>query len=252
MSDIDDDDDNGKQEVDESWLGTFSDISLLLLTFFILLCSMSTIEVVKFKSVFGSMREAFGGIQTEDLTSGGSHEASKDESQQEEQSIQQFLRVREELMEAQRRSYNEIRSFITTKGLEGEVSAIFDEGIITLNVPASVLFGQGEEELSPQAEPALRSLLQLLMAERDQNINIKGYTDNSPVPPGKRYKKNWELSALLAVNVLRWFVDAGVPIVRLTATGMGDLNPLFPNDTPENQARNRRVEFSLERQVRAK
>ena len=61
-----------------------------------------------------------------------------------------------------------------------------------------------------------------------------------------------ELSALRAVNVLRWFVDAGVPIVRLTATGMGDLNPLFPNDTPENQARNRRVEFSLERQVRSK
>lgn len=252
MSDIDDDDDSGKQEVDESWMGTFSDMSLLLLTFFILLCSMSTIEIVKFKSVFGSMREAFGGIQTEDLTSGGAHEAKDDESRQEQEAIQQFLRVREELMEAQRRSYNEIRSFITTKGLEGEVSAVFDEGIITLNVPASVLFNQGEEELSPQAEPALRSLLQLFMAERDQNINIKGYTDNSPVPPEKRYRNNWELSALRAVNVLRWFVDAGVPIVRLTATGMGDLNPLFPNDTPENQARNRRVEFSLERQVRAK
>ena len=98
----------------------------------------------------------------------------------------------------------------------------------------------------------LRSLLNIFMQERDQTINIKGYTDNSPVPPGKRYKDNWELSALRAVNVLRWFVDAGVPIVRLTATGMGDLNPLFPNDTPENQARNRRVEFSLERQVRSK
>ena len=252
MSDIDDDDDSDNLKVDDSWMNTFSDLCLLLLTFFILLCSMSTIEVLKFKSVFGSMREAFGGIQTEDLSSGGAHDSLKDKSQQDEQSIQQFLRVREELMEAQRRSYNEIRSFITTKGLEGEVSAIFDEGVITLNVPASVLFGQGEEDLSPQADSALRSLLHLFMVERDQNINIKGYTDNSPVPQGKRYKNNWELSALRAVNVLRWFVDAGVPIVRLTATGMGDLNPLFPNDTPENQARNRRVEFSLERQVRAK
>ena len=52
-----------------------------------------------------------------------------------------------------------------------------------------------------------------------------------------------------ARHVLRWFVDAGIPFVRLTATGMGDLHPLYPNDTPENQARNRRVEFTLERKV---
>ena len=122
MSDIDDDDDNGKQEVDESWLGTFSDISLLLLTFFILLCSMSTIEVVKFKSVFGSMREAFGGIQTEDLTSGGSHEASKDESQQEEQSIQQFLRVlsgvriTKSAVSSPQRDWKERSALFSTKG----------------------------------------------------------------------------------------------------------------------------------------
>ena len=251
MSDYDDDDDGDKLKVDESRMNTFSDLSLLLLTFFILLCSMSTIEVIKFQSVFGSMRQAFGGIQTEDLQSGGTRDAL-DKSEKDEQAIQQFLRVREELLEAQRRSYNEIRSFITTKGMEGEVSAVFDEGVVTLTVPASVLFAQGEEELSPEAEPVLRSLLNIFMQERDQTINIKGYTDNSPVPPGKRYKDNWELSALRAVNVLRWFVDAGVPIVRLTATGMGDLNPLFPNDTPENQARNRRVEFSLERQVRSK
>lgn len=179
MSDIDDDE-SSKQEVDESWMGTFSDLCLLLLTFFILLCSMSTIEVIKFKSVFGShardvRRHPDGGSRVrrdarfhEQVRTGGAVHT-------------QFLRVREELMEAQRRSYNEIRSFITTKGMEGEVSAVFDEGVITLTVPASVLFARGEEELSPQAEPALRSLLHIFMEERDQNINIKGYTDNSPV-----------------------------------------------------------------------
>lgn len=245
MSQFDDDDDAGG--VDESWMGTFSDLSLLLLVFFILLCSMSTIEIVKFKSVFGSMRDAFGGQNTEDINSGG--QMQKEEEEKEAQAMMEFVRIREEMLEAQRRAYNEIRSFITTKGLEGQMSAVFDQGVITLSLPDSVLFQPGAVALDPAAEPVLRQLLAMFQEHREQSINIKGYTDNSPIPAGARFKDNWELSALRAVSVLRWFVDAGIPLVRLTATGMGDLNPLFPNDSPENQARNRRVEFSLERKV---
>lgn len=245
MSQFDDDEEVGG--VDESWMGTFSDLSLLLLVFFILLCSMSTIEVVKFKSVFGSMRDAFGGIKTEDLHSGGQEDRQKEE--EEDQAMVQFMRVREEMLEAQRRSYNEIRTFITTKGVEGEMSAVFDQGIITLTVPSDLLFAKGAETLSPESEPLLRDLLTIFQDHRDLSINIKGYTDNNESLSGARYSDGWELSALRAVNVLRWFVDAGIPVVRLTATGMGDLEPLFPNDTPENQARNRRVEFTLERKV---
>ena len=129
------------------------------------------------------------------------------------------------------------------------MSAVFDQGVITLSLPDNVLFQPGAVSLDPAAEPVLQTLLTLFRDHRDQTINIKGYTDNSPIPVGARFKDNGELSALRAVSVLRWFVDGGLPLVRITATGMGDLNPLFPNDTPENQARNRRVEFSLERKV---
>lgn len=241
-----DDDDEDVGAVDESWMGTFSDLCLLLLVFFILLFSMSSIEMIKFKSVFGSMRNAFGGADTIDTHSGGQGE--KDEHRENE-ALMEFVRVREEMLEAQQRIYNEIRSFITTKGLEGQISAVYDEGLITLTVSNSVLFAPGSVNLDPSAVPVLKDLLTLFREHREQNINIKGYTDNNPVPPGARFKDHWDLSALRAVGVLRWFVDAGIPFVRLTATGMGDLNPLYPNDTPENQARNRRVEFTLERKV---
>lgn len=244
MSDFDDDEEAGG--VDESWMGTFADLSLLLLVFFILLCSMSSIEVVKFRSVFGSMREAFGGAKTEDLQSGG--QASLADAKDSE-AMMEFMRIREEMLEAQRQAYNEIRSFITTKGIEGQMSAVFDNGIITLTVPDHALFASGSEALTAEAKVMLSNLLEMFQEHREQSINIKGYTDNSEPTPGARYRDNWELSALRAVNVLRWYVEAGIPIVRLTATGMGDLNPLFPNDTPENQARNRRVEFVLERKV---
>ncbi|MCH5276489.1 MAG: flagellar motor protein MotB [Desulfovibrionaceae bacterium] len=242
--DFDDDEDVGG--VDESWMGTFSDLSLLLLVFFILLFSLSSIETIKFKSVFGSMRNAFGGADTIDLNSGGQSEGKEEN---EAEAMQEFMRIREEMLQAQEMVYNAIRSFITTKGVEGEISAVYDEGIITLTVPDGVLFEPGSADLSPAAGPVLEDLLNLFREHRDQSINIKGYTDNSPIPPDARFRDNWELSALRAVSVLHWFVDAGIPFVRLTATGMGDLNPLFPNDTPQNQARNRRVEFTLERKV---
>lgn len=242
--DLDDDEDVGG--VDESWMGTFSDLSLLLLVFFILLFSLSSLETIKFKSVFGSMRNAFGGADTVDLNSGGQSDGKEEK---EDEALQEFMRIREEMLQAQEMVYNAIRSFITTKGMEGEISAVYDEGIITLTVPDSVLFEPGSVDLSPAAEPVLTDLLSLFREHREQNINIKGYTDNSPIPPDARFRDNWELSALRAVNVLHWLVDAGIPFVRLTATGMGDLNPLFPNDTPQNQARNRRVEFTLERKV---
>lgn len=58
-------------------------------------------------------------------------------------------------------------------------------------------------------------------------VNIKGYTDDSAIPEGARFKNNWELSALRAVNVLRWLVEHGIDPLRVTATGMGDLNPVF-------------------------
>jgi len=243
MSQFDDDEEVGG--VDDSWMGTFSDLSLLLLVFFILLCSMSTIEIVKFKSVFGSMRETFGGAKTEDLHSGQLQQAEKES----EEAMMQFMRVREEMLEAQQRSYNEIRSFITTKGMDGQISAVLDKGIITLTLPSELLFAPGSDTLSPAAEPHLRELLTIFQNERDQQIHIKGYTDNTEAAGSPRYRDSWELSALRAVNVLRWFVNAGLPIVRFTATGMGDLDPIFPNDTPENQARNRRVVMTLERKV---
>ncbi len=239
--DLDEDDDEGGGG--DSWLGTFADISLLLLTFFILLVSMSTIETERFNSAFSSMRDTFGGSQDKNI------EATPTPEEVETAAMVEFMRMREELLESQRLAFNEIKSFITTQGVEGQVSAVLEDGTITLTVPGDVLFGPGSEYLSPEAGASLNALLEVFREHRDMTIAIKGYTDDSPIPPDARYRDNWELSALRAVNVLRWYVDAGVPIVRLTATGMGDLNPLYPNTNEENRARNRRVEFELEKKV---
>ena len=80
-------------------------------------------------------------------------------------------------------------------------------------------------------------------------INLKGYTDDVLPSPTARFRDNWELSAMRAVNVLRLMVELGLNPNRMTATGLADLEPLLPNTSPENRAQNRRVEFVLEKIV---
>ena len=237
------------EEEDTSWMATFADMVTLLLVFFVLLLSMSTIEVRKFSSVFGSMRDTFGGLDNEIKDVTGSLAAEKIEKTS--LAVMELQRIRQEILKAQENSFDAIKTYLSKKAVEGEISAVLDEGTITLTIGDGLLFKRGQVELSPQAAKSLIPLLEIIRANREMTVSIRGYTDNSPVPTGARFKDNWELSALRAVNVLRWFVDNGINPLRLTATGMADLEPLFPNDTPEHQARNRRVEFNLERSIQA-
>ncbi len=231
---------------DMAWLATYGDMVTLLLVFFVLLVSMSTVEVKRFQSVFGSMRMAFGGLSASEIA-GGQMQSNIDSNTQ--QSVQDLMRIRQELLKNQENIFNAIQSYLSKKNVEGDVGAVLDEGTITLTIGDSLLFAPGSEELSEGAEEQLETILEIIEANREMTVNIKGYTDDSAIPEGARFKNNWELSALRAVNVLRWLIDHGIDPLRITATGMGDLNPRFPNDSPENRAKNRRVEFCLERQV---
>ena len=238
-----------EEDSSPGWMATFADLVTLLLVFFVLLFSMSTIEVVKAKAVFGSMREAFGGSDNDSDDFSGT--LTSDQVDQTSLAVMELQRIRQEILKAQDNSFDAIKTYLSKKAVDGEISAVIDEGTITLTIGDGLLFDQGQVELSPAAATSLEPLLDIIRDNREMTVSIKGYTDNNTVPVGARFKDNWELSALRAVNVLRWFIDNGINPLRLTVTGMADLNPLFPNDTPKNQAKNRRVEFSLDRTVHA-
>ena len=129
--------------------------------------------------------------------------------------------------------YSEVRTFMNRKGVEGLVGAVFDEGVITLNVPGTVLFASGQVELSPEGEAMMDILVDMFIQRNDQTINIRGYTDDIPPPKDSRFRDNWEISSLRAVNVLRYLLRKGIEPSRLTATGLADLDPLYPNTTVE-------------------
>lgn len=225
----------------ESWLTTFSDVSMLLLCFFVLLLSMSAIDAKKFRESFSSVRDKFGGDAQDSIRFTAEPEVAKE--------MQDLVRMRRELVEQQKRTFHELRTLLVAQGMEGVLTAVLDEGTITLRLPAEALFEAGSEQLTAGGQEVLSNMRAIFLKIREQTIAIRGYTDDSDVPAGARFKDNWELSALRAVKVLRDLIAGGIEPVRMTATGLGDLNPMAPNTTPENRAMNRRVEFVLERRV---
>ena len=100
-----------------------------------------------------------------------------------------------------------------------------------------VNFDFDKATLRPDAEPALNQLLSVLKDEPKLVVEIGGHTDNVGKPD-----YNLKLSDERAAAVRQWLVARGIAAPRLTSHGYGDTQPLVPNSTDENRARNRRVE----------
>jgi len=144
------------------------------------------------------------------------------------------------------------------EGLVGELNAAVQgstgslskdiEGILTpegmrVRVGGDLMFASGEAELSAEAKRILGSLGDFLNSISN-DIVVEGHTDNVPIMK-KRFPSNWELSVARATNVVRYLVEIGISPKRLAAVGYGETRPLYPNDTEEHKAKNRRVEILI-------
>jgi chemotaxis protein MotB len=234
-------DDEQESEVPNEWLTTLADMSMLLMSFFILLFSMSSVDTKKFTDSFQSVKKAIG--------SKGKALTTAPVSVRDVSVMVEQAKLKQQILGEQRRVYDEFRSYVSTKGVEGVVAATLEAGKITLNLPSGVLFDRDTAELTDQGRAVLDTMYDFLIKVPGERINIRGFTDDQAPSPGSRYQDNWELSSMRAVNVLRYLVSRGMSPNRLTATGLADLEPLYPNTTEQNRARNRRVEFVLERWI---
>ncbi|MEJ2101338.1 MAG: OmpA family protein [Desulfobacterales bacterium] len=104
------------------------------------------------------------------------------------------------------------------------------------------LFDQGAADISVDALPLLDKI-GAVISKTEYLIRIEGHTDNLPIHT-ELFPSNWELSTARAVNVLRYFIkNHNIDPRRLAAEGFGEFHPLVANDSPENRAKNRRVEI---------
>jgi flagellar motor protein MotB len=139
------------------------------------------------------------------------------------------------------------------EALERALAGPLAEGRITLEggrigIRGSVLFALNSADLAPEGKTLLQRLgppLRAYLAAHDELIMVSGFTDARPIAASPHgYKDNWELSSQRALTVARALMSAGVPEGSIVAAGFGPTHPVAPNDTPEDRARNRRVEIA--------
>ncbi|GAB6125570.1 OmpA/MotB family protein [Humidesulfovibrio idahonensis] len=233
-----------EEEVNMDWLFTFADMIMLMFATFVLLYAMSSPDSKKVDSALQSVAAALGGKESKLATSTISREEAG--------VILDQVMMQKQILIAQQKVFSDVKYLQTKKGLEGLVGANFEDGVITIRAPGDVLFARGEVTLTEKGKAIIMEMKDFFTQHPDQTINIRGFTDDQLPGAGSRFRDNWEVSSLRAVNVLRLLMQMGIEPKRLTSTGLADLNPLYPNTTDEYRAQNRRVEFVLEKRVSGK
>lgn len=256
-----------KEEQEQGWLVTYADLMTLLLVFFVLLFSMSTMKEADFeetrRSLTLALDSATGNNSLIELDAQAPTDRIPEELRKEQlpareysmedandpnsaAAIQQRIRIQKEL----EKTTKELKQSFQLMSLSDSVEiATPKDGKLRLRMKGSALFESGSAQFDRGSMPMLDVVVNVLRQNPKYNVNIQGHTDDQPIET-PQFPSNWELSAVRATTVLRYFMRGGLSPERLTATGYGDSLPVEPNKNSAARARNRRIEFVLEHQVK--
>jgi chemotaxis protein MotB len=240
------------------WIVTFADLATLLLTFFILLLSFAEMDAEKYRAMADSMAAALGNVSAT-----GNNSLLLPASPAEIRAVLPQGNGQPDIdapafvdseMPVEAVS-SEVPSGILAlasgliRELEPEIidenlTVNYDNDKVMIRFSEEAAFRSGEATIKPGMLGIIERLVDVL-SQCPGNILVAGYTDDRPIAGG-RYRSNWDLSAARAVSVVHELVlNRQVPAQRVTAAGRAETNPLVPNDTAENRARNRRVEILI-------
>jgi chemotaxis protein MotB len=227
----------------ERWLLTYADMITLLLLFFIILYSMSTVNPAKYQELAQAFQNVFNGgpLQVFPTTStggagiltgltpgqktatnrGGPNQGTGGASMLRSQAVSAL----QNLVKA------------------GRVKVIPTENGFAISMISDLYFNPASATLAPDAMPALQEVAGFL-GQISNSIVVEGYTDNLPVDT-KQWISNWHLSSARSLAVLQTLEDYGLPSERLSSAAYGETRPVVSNDTPEGRAQNRRVDIVI-------
>jgi chemotaxis protein MotB len=241
-----------EHENHERWLITYADLITLLLIFFVIMYSMSKIDVAKYTELSKSLAFQFkksdtvipqgtiGIADPGDGTVGNetSKNPDKEDPAMQEQTAEAIQQKEQELQDL----LQKIQQYIADAKLKTQVSVKDTDRGIAITLNDLFVFDSGKADLKPASFPILDKLSSLFPTLHSP-ISIEGHTDNQPLSTGSVYRDNQGLSSARSLSVLRYFDKIPSLHNKLLGTFYGDSKPVVPNDTPENMQKNRRVEI---------
>lgn len=256
-----------------AWMATFSDLMNLLLCFFVLLFSMSTVEESKLAELVAAMNNSFsvfdggatsigegilisngisqlneldrfinstGKAAENDAPSNDLKEEGKPPTTDEmmEAIEGEMLKENEELAE-------KIEEAVNESNLADQIEISFTSQYVRLSMKGALLFSPGSAELREEATKVLEKAAVVLERYAKGTIEIEGHTDSVPHYSAK-YANNEELSSARALSVFYYLLEhSNLDPVNLKHAGMGDRVPIADNSTAEGRSKNRRVEIKI-------
>src|SRR3954471_10972287 len=154
------------------------------------------------------------------------------------------LRKAQAQAEARAAQFRKLVTQFKTLTDAGKLQVEIRENRMIVRLGDKILFDPGKTDLKPEGKDALKQVTEVLKALPNRNFQIAGHTDNAPMKSAK-FRSNWDLSTARAVEVLNFMIGAGMEAKRVSAAGYADQSPVAANDTPENKAKNRRIEITL-------
>lgn len=229
-----------------AWLATMGDLMSNLLVFFVLMLSFANTDKKIFLETMESIQTAFGVLDTNSAQSFSSDsmidwnetpsapcEVSRMDQSSQAPSMDQKI-------------MQQVQQVIAKNNLSRVVVADATERGVIVRVKGSVLFKPASDQLLPISFVFLDEIIRITQ-EFPYELSIEGHTDDSDID-SSRFPSNWHLSTARSIAVLRYMMDAGkIDPSRVAVAGFGSTRPLVPNDSPENRAANRRVEFVYKR-----
>jgi chemotaxis protein MotB len=276
---------HAEHENDERWLLTYADMITLLMALFMVLFSISSVNISKYQTLQQSLKAAFSGsilpggrsIMQSGSQSTTAHTpataeipslvplnptaASKANPTIASSKAASAASLNSKQLEAALNSMSaalkeqaslaalkqKLDAYAKEHGLSHEVQTVIDRrGLVVRVLTDQLLFASGQATLQPAGYPLLNEVAQLLNVDKSHPITVEGHTDNVPIS-SSQYPSNWELSTDRATTVVRYLIARGVNRQRLGAVGYADLHPIASNATAAGRARNRRVEIVLQR-----
>ena len=219
----------GEEMRTDGWLATFADTMTLLLTFFVLLYSFSTVDAKKFQQIASSLQSVLTGesgksVLDYNMKSGDAPIVGEPTQTASPTNSKEDI-------------YKKVEKLIKEKKLEGTIVLKSDTRGVIIQLRENIIFQSGKAEVIEKIKPVLKSINVLLSTLPTDNIPIRNY----------EYKNNWQLSSARALNVLEYFVDiqGQANVQRFRSVACGEYQPTVPNNSDANRALNRRVNILI-------